>query len=605
MPTDGRRSGGLIGALLPVVGADATRRLRGALTGIAVAAILEAACFALLVPLLVDLFADRFPRAWWWAGMFVVAAALALALERRALRTQRAVTTDVVATLHHRVGDHVMTLPLGWFTPAQQDALNRLLTEATTSLAVLLNAIAAINVRAIATAAALWMVIAVVDLPTAAVAAVGLVLLAIVYRLAARLLRAGNRGTVAATQEIGAQVLEFAQQQPVLRAHGRLGDANTELRAALEQMRSAASTYFRGAIIGVTAFSVGTAILLGGVLGIAWWRLGLGEITVAVAVGLVVLAALIVDAVAALGRTGSVIWASEQTLQEIGDILHTEPLAEPVNPVAITDSSVEFRNVTFRYHADTAVIDDASVRIPPGGVCAVVGPSGSGKTTLVRLAARFFDVDAGQVLVGGVDVRDLRTADLMAQISVVFQDVYLFDGTIRDNVLMGRPDADDADLVRIARLARLDEIVDRLPFGWETPVGDRGTALSGGERQRVSIARALLKDAPVVLLDEATSALDPENEAAVRDALRHLGDGRTRLIIAHRLQTVRAADQIVFLDGGTVGDVGTHDELLSRSDRYVRFWHEHRSGDDVRVPDESPADEKSIHQKVNHEREMR
>ncbi|MFW0784490.1 ABC transporter ATP-binding protein [Gordonia sp. CPCC 206044] len=577
---------GVFGALRPVVGAEATRRLGAALSIVAVAAVLEAACFALLVPLLTDLFADRFPRAWLWAGLFVVGGAIALALERWALRAQRAVTTEVVATLHHRVGDHVLTLPLGWFTTAHTDALNRLLNEATRSLAVMVNGIVAINVRAVATALTLWVVIAVVDPPTALIAAGGLVAVAVLYRLATRMLRNGNTESTAATQEIESRVLEFAQKQPVLRAHGRVGAVDTDLRAALETVRRAAARYFRGAIVGVTAFTLGTAILLAAVLGMAWWRLEAGALSIAAGIAVVVLAALVVDALAPLGRTGSVIWASEQTLREIGDILHTEPLVEPAVSAPVVDSGVQFVGATFGYDPCAPVLADVDVTIPPGGVCAVVGPSGAGKTTLVRLAARFWDVDAGAVRIGGADVRELRGVDLMSQIAVVFQDVYLFDGTVRDNVLMGGRDADAAELDRVAELSRLDEVVQRLPLGWDTPVGDRGTALSGGERQRVSIARALLKDAPVVLLDEATSALDPENEAAVRAALRHLGEGRTCLIIAHRLQTVRAADQIVFLDKGSVVEVGTHDELMSRSERYARFWRDQSDPIDPTAPDE-------------------
>ncbi|MCF8586846.1 ABC transporter ATP-binding protein [Gordonia liuliyuniae] len=227
------------------------------------------------------------------------------------------------------------------------------------------------------------------------------------------------------------------------------------------------------------------------------------------------------------------------------------------------------------------------VRRPLGrGVCCR-RPVGERKTTLVRLAARFFDVDAGSVRIGGADVRDLRTADLNRQLAVVFQDVYLFDGTIRENVVMGQAHVSDDRIAEVARRSRLDEVIERLPQGWATPVGDRGTALSGGERQRVSIARALFKNAPLVLLDEATSALDVENEQIVRAAFDELGAGRTRLIVAHRLSTVRDADVIVFLEGGRAAEIGSHDDLLAHGGRYARFWSEQetvRSGGGAGTP---------------------
>jgi ATP-binding cassette, subfamily B, bacterial IrtB/YbtQ len=214
-----------------------------------------------------------------------------------------------------------------------------------------------------------------------------------------------------------------------------------------------------------------------------------------------------------------------------------------------------------------------TARLPEGTITALIGPSGSGKTTLTRLVARFWDVDSGTVRIGGADVRDIAAPELMARIAIVFQDVYLFDGTIEDNVRLGKPGAALAELRAAAAAVRLDDVIARAPHGWDTRVGEGGLLLSGGERQRVSIARALLKDAPIVLLDEATSALDPGNENAVQQAIAALIRHKTVLVIAHRLDTIRHADHILFLEDGRIVEDGTHDMLLGSDGRYAQFWN--------------------------------
>ncbi|BAH50441.1 putative ABC transporter ATP-binding protein [Rhodococcus opacus B4] len=279
-----------------------------------------------------------------------------------------------------------------------------------------------------------------------------------------------------------------------------------------------------------------------------------------------------------MGEFGGAIRMARNEIRRMADVLSVEPLPEPeTSGAAAADApAVEFAAVTFDY-SDTkeSVLQNISFTAPRRSMTALVGPSGSGKTTITRLIARFYDVDTGVVRFGGVDVRDQTTADLMGQLSLVFQDVYLFDDTLLANIRLGRPGASDNEVREAARIAGVAEIVERLPHGWQTRVGEGGTALSGGERQRVSIARALIKDAPIVLFDEATAALDTENEAHVQQAMHALAEDSALLVIAHKLSTVTAADQIVVLDDrGSVAEVGTHTELLSRGGRYCDFWNQ-------------------------------
>ena len=227
--------------------------------------------------------------------------------------------------------------------------------------------------------------------------------------------------------------------------------------------------------------------------------------------------------------------------------------------------------VSFSYDGRRRAIDDVTFDIPEGTTCALVGPSGSGKTTLVNLLARFWDVDEGCVRVGGVDVREGTAESLLSRISMVFQNVYLFNDTVENNIRFGKPDATRDEVIAAAKRARCHDFIMELPKGYDTVLEEGGTNLSGGERQRVSIARAIMKDAPIVILDEATSSVDPENEHLLMAALAELTRGKTLVSIAHRLNTVRDADQILVVDGGRIVQRGTHEELVREQGVYRRF----------------------------------
>lgn len=240
------------------------------------------------------------------------------------------------------------------------------------------------------------------------------------------------------------------------------------------------------------------------------------------------------------------------------------------------DAAINVEHATFAYPSsenahERPVIRDVSLSIPARTSCAIVGPSGSGKTTLVNLMARFWDVSSGSVTVGGTDVREWKLDSLMERFSMVFQDVYLFNDTVENNICFGKPDATHEEVVDAARRARCHEFIEQLPQGYETMLGEGGATVSGGEKQRISIARALLKDAPVILLDEATASVDPENEQELQAAIEELTAEKTVVMIAHRLTTVRNADQIVVMDEGRIAQRGTHEELMREGGLYRRF----------------------------------
>ena len=251
--------------------------------------------------------------------------------------------------------------------------------------------------------------------------------------------------------------------------------------------------------------------------------------------------------------------------------IETMPAQQGSKDVALTHYDIEFRNVSFAYEADKQVLHHVSFTARQGEVTALVGPSGGGKSTTAKLAARFWDINDGEILLGGHDIAAIDPETLLKNYAIVFQDVLLFNASIADNIRIGKRNATDEEVHRAAQLAQCDDFIHRMPQGYDTIIGENGETLSGGERQRISIARALLKNAPIILLDEATASLDAENETKIQAGISELVRDKTVIIIAHRMRTVRNADKIVVLSGGTVSEQGTPDELMAANGEFARM----------------------------------
>lgn len=540
--------------------------------------LLHGLSMTLLVPISLALFdGDVGAAARWLVVLAVVVLLSAVAHYVQAAQSMRMALTTM-RLLHHRLGDHMVTLPLGWFTRERVGQVSQIAVKGTTFVGT--SSAHLVTPLVVNTTSALTVVVGlfVFDWRIGVAALAGGVVLILATRASAALIASAEARTHAAEIEVNSRVIEFARCQPVLRAFGRTGAEFDPLTGALAEQEQVGKRALWASVAGMMLSGVGVQAVLGGLITVGVWLAVGGEINPVTLVAILGLAARFTSPLSELAEYGSAMRMAGAELDRITSVLDTPALPEPAAPQSVSlPGQVELDGVAFSYPG-RRVLEDVSFVAAPGTMTALVGPSGSGKTTITRLLARFYDVDAGVVRVGGVDVRDQSTAELMAQLSLVFQDVYLFDDTLWENVRIGAPSASEDDIRDAARTAGLQSVVDRLPAGWQTRVGEGGSALSGGERQRVSIARALLKNAPVVLFDEATSALDPENERHVAASIRELADRSTVIVIAHKLSTVTAADNIVVLsDRGTVDDTGTHDQLMARGGRYADFWAQRTS----------------------------
>ncbi|WP_411100193.1 ABC transporter ATP-binding protein [Streptomyces sp. x-45] len=569
----------MIRQLYRVLGPEGSRPLNRLLVLQSGAAVLQGIAFALLVPVLKTLLGTDPDDVRPWLTAFTGCVVAYAALQGAALSGGFTVGSQLSRVLHRRMADQALRLPLGWFTAGRTAEFSRLagqnVLQVMSTPAHLLRPF----INSLLTPATLVIATFFFDVRTALVLMVCAPVLFAVQQASTSLMRRLDLGRDAAIGESADRVLEYTRNQPVLRAFGRTAEGYGALDDALvAEARADRRLIVRG-LPGLVSFTFATrlvfALLLA--LGVSW-QLD-GSLTVPTLLALLVLLVRLIDSVSSAAEAGAGMRIARNTLERLGAVLDEPPFPQPAEPKAPRDASVEFTGVGFRYDGGTAdegpartVLNDVTFRLPERSMTALVGPSGAGKTTVAGLIARFRDTTEGTVRIGGVDVREIAADDLAAHVSLVFQDVYLFDGTIEENVRIAAPDATRDELAEAAALSGLDRVIAELPDGWDTRVGEGGARLSGGQRQRVSIARALLKDAPILVLDEATAALDQENEALFAEAVRTLADRKTLLVIAHRLSTVVHADQILVLEDGEITERGTHDDLVTAGGTYASFW---------------------------------
>ena len=521
--------------------------------------------------------AVNIPHYGWMAVLFAV---LAYLIYIAALMCSHLSAFRVATNLRLEVSEHLATLPLGFTETFGSGKLRKIIHESTGAAETFLAHQLPDKYNAMATPIGLLVLLLVFDwrlgLLSLVPVALGFVIMSAMTgrRMADKMRQYGN-----ALESMSNEAVEYVRGIPVVKTFGQSVFSFKKFKATIDEYEKWVIAYtkelrmpmmlYTAAINGVFAF-----LIVGGLL---FTRNGVTSEFL-----LNLLFYIIITPVISLTLT-RIMYMSENelvvadALARVDSVLDAEPVPENDHPRHPKDASVSLKDVHFSYDGKTDVIKGVSLKIQPGQMVAFVGPSGGGKSTLANLICRFFDVQSGSVRVGGADVRDIPKEELMDTISFVFQNSRLLKGSILDNVRLGRPQATEAEVLAVLKAAQCMDIVEKCPAGIHTVIGTKGVYLSGGEQQRIAIARAMLKNAPILILDEATAFADPDNEARVQAAFAQLAKGKTVLMIAHRLSTVANADCIYVVQDGQIAESGTKDELCAQNGLFARMWQDYQA----------------------------
>lgn len=506
-------------------------------------------------------------------------ALLSMVLYIAALMCSHKAAFRVQANMRIRMMEHIMKLPLGYVESEGTGKIRKIVTDSSAATETYLAHNLPDKAVSMATPVGLLAMMLVFDwrlglisLIPAAVAFIMMGTLMMGPKMAADMKEYQN-----ALETMSAEAVEYVRGIPVVKTFGQTVFTFKRFKTAIDEYEKWTLGYTKNMMLPMTLFTTAANGIFAAIIIAAFAFTGQGVTNdfILNAFFYVIITSVLTVTLMKIAYAGESQMIVNDALDRVFEVLDTQPLADNGKGAAPADSSISLENVEFSYGGGNNAIDGISLSIKAGQHIALVGPSGGGKTTLASLIARFWDVKGGSVKIGGADVRDMPSEKLMQYVSYVFQDSRLLKMSILDNVRMGRPDASDEEVMQALRDAQCMDIIEKFPDGVNTMIGSKGIYVSGGECQRLSIARAFLKNAPILILDEATAFADPDNERLVQQAFEKLSKDKTVIMIAHRLSTVTNADCIYVLSGGKIAESGTHDELISAGGIYSRMWSEY------------------------------
>ena len=538
---------------------------------------------ATAIPTMVAAYAlDKAIQAYWtntaiepaliWQTLWIIVGSIALNFLLSYARAvlQESIGTEVAAGQRIHLGDVLKRVPLGYFS---QNSVGDILAGVTTELSVLeLQGMKMVDAVINGYAKFIAIVLCLIFFSpfAATISVIGVVLSALALHGISR--HSEKTATTAheAVENMSGAAIEYIRGLSIVKSFGQEGASTQSFRSANKALKDIRI----GIEKGFTPFNCLHLFALKlasmGIVFICAWQAAQGQMSMAFFLMFVLFSFVMFGSVENINDAAHLLGVIDSAMDKLEALENAEYIDQDGTDIKPTSYDIEFKDVSFGYD-DRMVLHDLNFTIPQNATTAIVGPSGGGKTTLCNLIARFYDVNSGTITLGGTDIRAFTCDSLLRNISMVFQNVYLFRDTIKNNIKFGRPDAADEQIIAAAKAARCHDFIMALPDGYDTVIGEGGSSLSGGEKQRISIARAMLKDAPIVILDEATASIDPENEHLIQEAISALTHGKTIITIAHRLATIENADQILVIDGGTVAQRGTHEELLEQEGTYKTF----------------------------------